>query len=75
MTEVHLICKNCILVDGFLGIEINKDQLCDFCADPTHKNPNWSKREIKNEQRKDKLNDWNQTLKEMQRAHKGCCYD
>jgi DNA-directed RNA polymerase subunit K/omega len=75
MTEVHLICKNCILVDGFLGIEINKDQLCDFCADPTHKNPNWSKREIKNEQRKDKLNDWNQTLKEMQRAHKGSCYD
>ncbi|MHA1669366.1 MAG: hypothetical protein ACTSV5_02180 [Promethearchaeota archaeon] len=75
MTEKYIICKNCIMVDGFLGIEINKDQLCNFCADPDHINPNWSKKIITKAQKKEGLKNWNKTVREMQRTHDGKHYD
>ena len=66
MIENHVICKNCILVDGFLGIKINEDQLCNFCVDPGHVNPNWSKVEITKEHRRKFLQDWTDVVKKMQ---------
>jgi hypothetical protein len=75
MTLNNIICKNCILMDGFLGIDINEDHLCNFCADPTYKNPNWSKREITDDQRIAKKIDWEQTAKRMQQTHDGSHYD
>jgi len=75
MTEKHIICKNCIMVEGFLGIEINEDQLCNFCADPNHVNPNWSKKIISEEQKKEGLENWNNTVQVMQSAHDGKHYD
>jgi hypothetical protein len=75
MSVKHIICKNCIMVDGFLGIEINKDQLCNFCADPNHINPNWSKKQISRAQRKEGLENWKKTVQQMQNAHDGKTYD
>ena len=75
MTEKKVICKNCIMVEGFLGIEINEDNLCNFCADPKHVNPNWSKKIISEEQKKKGLENWNTTIKSMQQAHDGKHYD
>ncbi len=75
MTEKHSICKNCIMVEGFLGIEIDDNQLCNFCADPNHVNPNWSKKIISEKQKKEDLENWNNTVREMQRFHNGKHYD
>ena len=75
MIENHVICKNCILVDGFLGININEEQLCNFCTDPRYDNPNWSKVEIKEEHRNKSLEDWIHTIKKMQENGDELHYD
>ncbi|MFX1356413.1 MAG: hypothetical protein ACFFA8_03935 [Promethearchaeota archaeon] len=75
MTEEHVICKNCILVDGFLGIHINDNGLCDFCSDPNHKNPNWSKIHIDYQERKDAYEDWKRVVNSMQKNHNIEKYD
>ncbi|GAH14676.1 unnamed protein product, partial [marine sediment metagenome] len=49
MIEQQTICKKCILPDGFLGVNLNSEGMCDFCSDPHHKNINWSRTEINNE--------------------------
>lgn len=75
MTEKHIICKNCIMIDGFLGISIDENQLCNFCADPNHINPNWSRKHISEDQRKKGLEDWHNTVRKMQNTHDGENYD
>jgi hypothetical protein len=75
MTEEHIICKNCILVNGFLGISINDQGLCNFCSDPTYVNPNWSKVQISPERREWALNDWNEVVEDMQDNHNSSQYD
>lgn len=65
----HIVCKNCILPDGFLGIEINSEGLCNICEDPTFKTVNFSKVQINDELRKSSLEDWNRIVKLMQKNH------
>jgi len=67
MEETKVVCSNCILPNGFLGISLNSNSLCNFCDDPTYKTPNFGKVIIDKEHRKVCLEDWNQIVKEMQR--------
>jgi hypothetical protein len=75
MTEEHVICKKCILVDGFLGVNIRDNGLCDFCSDPSHKNPNWSKIHIDLNTRQEAYEDWKIVVASMQQSHDGNKYD
>ena len=70
MEETKIICSNCILPNGFLGVSLNTRNLCNFCEDPAYKTPSFGKTIIKDEYRKKYLEDWNQTIREMQ-ANKG----
>ena len=58
-------CKRCILHDGFMGVQLNSEGLCDFCSDPKHEDVNWSKVQISNEKRRNAVNDWNIVVKKM----------
>ncbi|GAH67358.1 unnamed protein product, partial [marine sediment metagenome] len=69
MIEQKNICRRCILPDGFLGVNLNSEGMCDFCSDPDHKNINWSRTEISNERRQEALANWNSVVKEMQKNH------
>ncbi|MHA1293314.1 MAG: hypothetical protein ACTSQJ_11685, partial [Promethearchaeota archaeon] len=75
MTEQHLICQNCILPDGFLGIRINSKGFCNFCENPKYKTINWSKVQIDNKLRERCLKDWNITVKYMQKNYGKQKYD
>jgi len=75
MNNGSVVCTNCILHYGFLGIELNSDGLCNFCADPDHKNPNWSKIRISEPIRTTCLRDWEDTVQAMKRTHNGKDYD
>ncbi len=60
------VCQNCILHNGFYGLKINSEGLCDFCADSTHINPNWKKVQINDSLRKEKQDDWNKVIANLQ---------
>lgn len=75
MTEEQVICKNCILVDGFLGVRINDNGLCDFCSDSSHKNPNWSKIHIDVKKRQEACEDWKRVVESMQKSQNNENYD
>ena len=75
MNETVDICQKCILPNEFLGIEINSEGLCNFCADPSHNNVNWSKKQINDTLRRNSLLDWNNTVKNMKKIHGEQKYD
>ncbi|MFX0021535.1 MAG: hypothetical protein ACFE9S_04365 [Candidatus Hermodarchaeota archaeon] len=75
MIEHQNICGKCILPDGFLGVHLNSEGLCDFCTDLDHKNLNWSRTEISNERRQNALKDWKSIEKHMQNTHRNGHYD
>ena len=75
MNNGSVVCSNCILHHGFLGIELNPDGLCNYCADPDHKNPNWSKVRISEPIRSECLRNWDDTVQAMKRKHNGKDYD
>ncbi len=75
MIERQNICGKCILPEGFLGVRLNSEGLCDFCTDLDHKNLNWSRTEISDEIRQKVLEDWNYIVKDMQNTHREGEYD
>lgn len=75
MNETVDICKKCILPNEFLGIEINSKGFCNFCADPSHNNVNWSKIQINDTLRRNSLLDWNDVVKNMKKNHGEQKYD
>ena len=75
MIDQKNICHKCILPDGFLGIHLNSDGLCNFCADPDYKNINYSRTIISVEQKTKALKDWNLVVKDMQKNHGRRKYD
>ncbi len=68
-------CCKCILPDGFLGIQLNFEGLCNFCADSNYKNINYSRTVISSEQKTNVLKDWNLVVKNMQKVHGKNKYD
>ncbi len=66
MEDTRILCNNCILHQGFLGITINSKGLCNYCNDPTYETSNWGKVIIEDERKKKNLEDWNNTVKMMQ---------
>ncbi len=75
MIEEQRICRNCILPDGFLGVHLNSEEVCDFCSDPNHKNINWSRTIIDKHRREDALSDWNMVVADMRKNHRKVKYD
>jgi hypothetical protein len=75
MIERQQICKKCILPDGFLGIQLNSEGLCDFCADPNHKNNNYSRTIIDHQKKAAAISDWDKVVALMQRGHNTQRYD
>lgn len=75
MIEQQNICSKCILPDGFLGVQLNSENLCGFCSNPDHKNVNWSRTTIDDQRRKNALRDWNRVLKKLQKNHGAVQYD
>jgi PP-loop superfamily ATP-utilizing enzyme len=75
MLEQQNICRKCILPDGFLGVHLNSEGLCDFCSNHEHKNVNWSRTKIDSKIREKALIDWNQVVKNMQKNHGNFQYD
>ncbi len=75
MIKEEHFCSKCILPDGFLGIHLNSDHLCNICADPTYKTINYSRTIIRPERRTEAFNDWNSVVKEMQKNHRKRNYD
>jgi len=69
------VCRNCILPDGFLGIQLNDEDLCNFCIDPSHKNDNWWKVNITKKRRQEALNDWNSVINNLQSSQGERKYD
>lgn len=69
------VCKKCILPDGFLGIDINSNGLCNFCENPSYKNQNWWKIKIDTKKRRLALEDWNSVIKHLKSTHKNSKYD
>jgi len=75
MIEKQQICRNCILPDGFLGVRLNPEGICDFCSDPNHKNINWSRIIIDKKRRKNAISDWNNVMTDMKKYHGKVEYD
>lgn len=75
MIEPQNICKKCILPDGFLGIKLDNEGICNFCLDPDYKNVNWSRITIDQENRNNALSDWNNLIRNMQEYHSKDKYD
>ena len=75
MIQPEQICGKCILPNGFLGVHLDDQGLCEFCSDPDHKNINWSRTEIGQERRNTALEDWNSVVNHMQRDHGTIPYD
>ena len=69
------VCKNCILSDGFLGINLNSEGLCNFCENPSHKNQNWWKVEISDQKRQTAFEDWNRVIEDLQSTQNQSKYD
>jgi hypothetical protein len=66
MIEKQNICGKCILPEGFLGIQLNSDGLCNFCADPNYTNVNYSRTIIGAKQKKRAQQDWKKVVRDMQ---------
>ncbi|MFX0043842.1 MAG: hypothetical protein ACFE8L_13100 [Candidatus Hodarchaeota archaeon] len=75
MIEKQTFCRRCILPDGFLGVELNSDGVCNFCADPNHKNINWSRTIIDEKRRANALSNWDFIITDMKKNHKKLKYD
>ncbi len=75
MIEKQTICRKCILPDGFLGVELNLDGVCNFCADLNHKNINWSRKIIDEKRRANALSDWDFIITDMKKNHEKAKYD
>ncbi|MFW9877627.1 MAG: hypothetical protein ACFFG0_31460 [Candidatus Thorarchaeota archaeon] len=75
MIQPENICGKCILPNGFLGVHLNDQGLCEFCSDHDHKNINWARTEINEERRDAALDDWNSVVRHMQRNHGRQSYD
>ncbi|MFX1467699.1 MAG: hypothetical protein ACFFB8_03480 [Promethearchaeota archaeon] len=69
MLDEKNFCRKCILPDGFLGIQLNFEGLCNFCADSNYENVNYSRTIISSEQKTNALKDWNLVVKNMQKSH------
>jgi len=69
MIDQKKFCRTCILLDGFLGVQLDANGKCEFCNDPNHKNINWSRVEISAKKRKIALTDWHQVIGNMQKNH------
>ncbi len=65
MMHEQYICKNCILVDGSFGIELNSEGICNYCEDPAYKTTNWWKTQITDEMKESGLRDWNSVIELM----------
>jgi hypothetical protein len=55
--QEQYICKNCILIDGSFGIELNSKGICNYCDDPAYKTMNWWKTQITEEMKETGLKD------------------
>ena len=75
MIEKQTICRKCILPDGFLGVELNLNGVCNFCADPNYKNINWSRAFIDEKRREKALSDWDFVITDMKKNHEKLKYD
>jgi len=75
MIEKQQICRKCILPDGFLGVHLNSEEICDFCSDPNHKNINWSRTIINKQRREEAFSDWNMVIADMCKNHGKVKYD
>jgi hypothetical protein len=75
MIKEKNICRKCILPDGFLGVHLNSEGLCEFCCDETHKNINWSRTKISLQRKRRALFDWENAVKDMQKSQGGRVYD
>jgi hypothetical protein len=75
MIEHQHICRKCILPDGFLGVHLNSEGECEFCADPEHRSINWARTEISEKRRRDAQADWESIVMDMQRNHGVRQYD
>ena len=75
MIEKQHFCRKCILPDGFLGLQLNLDGVCDFCSDPNHKDINWSRIVIDKKRRENYLSDWDTVVAEMKKNHEKVKYD
>ncbi|MFW9873203.1 MAG: hypothetical protein ACFFG0_08890 [Candidatus Thorarchaeota archaeon] len=75
MIQPENVCKKCILPNGFLGVSLNSNGLCEFCSDPDHKNINWARTEISQQRRYAALEDWNSVISQMQQDHGKHPYD
>lgn len=75
MIEKPQICKKCILPDGFLGVQLNSEGLCDFCVDLQHGNSNYSRIIIDSQRRAEAISDWDRVVASMRRGHKTRRYD
>ncbi len=69
MEQQH-ICKECVLIDGSFGIELNSEGVCNYCEDPTYKTANWWKTQITDESKEAGLKDWNSVI-EYLRSRQG----
>ncbi|MFX1385230.1 MAG: hypothetical protein ACFFBP_22680 [Promethearchaeota archaeon] len=72
----YKICKKCILINGSFGVELNSEGFCNYCVDPHFVTPTWKKTIIENKLKIEKLNDWNATIREMQKNYGSdeyCC--
>ena len=75
MTEQEHFCKNCIIPDGFLGLKLNDEGLCDYCCNPNHKNANWSKVSIAVNKREKMQKDWEKLITQLQNRKEKGGYD
>lgn len=66
MRENNHFCQTCILPEGFLDITLDQKGKCDFCREPSHRNPNWSKKQITRHTKERYLKNWYETIKEIQ---------
>jgi len=62
----YKICQNCILIDGSFGVKVNSDGLCSYCSNPNFVTPTWKKVIIDESLKKEKLDKWHKTVREMQ---------
>jgi len=75
MMHEQYICKNCILVDGSFGIELNSEGICNYCENPTYKTTNWWKTQITEKMKESGLRDWNSVIELMRSRQEEKKYD
>jgi len=75
MNNNNHFCQNCILPNGFLGIKLDQEGLCNFCTDPFYENSNWSKKNLKEEIRIKAWQNWRETIKKIKESKNNIKYD